>query len=171
MYLFLDTLVICLQGVRVCFLCFVKEQENLNYPNSCVFVCVCILVAQSCPTICDSTDCSPPGSPVHGILQARILEWVAISFCKWSSRPRDITKVSLTAGRFFTLWATGKVLAAQSCSTLCDAIDCSLPSSSVHGIFQTRTLEWVAIFYSRVSSQPRDGTKAPYVSCRWILYH
>ena len=48
----------------------------------CVHVCVCVLVAQSCPTLCDPLDCSPPGSSVHGILQARILEWVAIPFSK-----------------------------------------------------------------------------------------
>ena len=47
------------------------------------------LVAQSCPTLCDPTDCSLPGSSVHGILQVRILEWVAISFSRGSSRPRD----------------------------------------------------------------------------------
>ena len=46
-------------------------------------------VAQSCPTLCDPVDCSPPGSSVHGILQARILEWVAISFSRESSGPRD----------------------------------------------------------------------------------
>ena len=51
-------------------------------------------------------DCSPPGSPVLGILQARILEWVAISFSSGSSRPRNRTWVSCTAGRFFTNWAT-----------------------------------------------------------------
>ena len=44
-------------------------------------------VAQSCPTLCDPVDCSPPGSYIHGILQARILEWVAISFSRGSSRP------------------------------------------------------------------------------------
>ena len=47
------------------------------------------LVAQSCPTLCNPVDCSPPGFPVHGILQARILEWVTISFSRGSSRPRD----------------------------------------------------------------------------------
>ena len=54
-------------------------------------------------------DCSPPGSPVHDILQARTLEWVAIPFCRGSSRPRDWTCVSCVAGRFFTIWATGEV--------------------------------------------------------------
>ena len=49
----------------------------------------CCPVAQSCPTLCDSTDCSPPGSSDHGILQARILEWVTISFSKASSWPRE----------------------------------------------------------------------------------
>ena len=63
-------------------------------------------VAQSCLTLCDPVDCSPPGSYVHGILQARILEWVAISFSRGSSQPRDRTQVSLIAGRLFNLWAT-----------------------------------------------------------------
>ena len=52
-------------------------------------------------------DSSPPGSSVQGILQARILEWVAIPFSRGSSWPRDWTQVSCTAGRFFTIWATG----------------------------------------------------------------
>ena len=53
-------------------------------------------------------DCSPPGSFVHRILQARILEWTAIPFSRGSSQPRDQTLVSCTAGRFFTIWAMGK---------------------------------------------------------------
>ena len=48
-----------------------------------------VLVAQPCPTLCDPRDCSPPGSSVHGILQARILEWVAIPFSRGPSQPRD----------------------------------------------------------------------------------
>ena len=58
------------------------------------------------PTLCDSMDCSPPGSSVHGILQARILEWIAMLSPRRSSWPRDWTHVSWTAGRFFTHWAT-----------------------------------------------------------------
>ena len=58
---------------------------------------------QSCPTLCDPIDGSPPGSPIPGILQARTLEWVAIPFSRRSSRPRDQTRVSRIAGRFFTI--------------------------------------------------------------------
>ena len=54
-------------------------------------------------------DCSPPGSSIHGILQGRILEWVAISFSRGSSQPRDRTQVSCIAGRRFNLWATREV--------------------------------------------------------------
>jgi len=63
-------------------------------------------VAQSCPTLCNFMDCSLPDSSVHGIFQARILEWVAISFSRGSSWSRDQTQVSHTAGRLFTIWAT-----------------------------------------------------------------
>ena len=63
-------------------------------------------VAQSCPTLCNSMDCSLPGSSLHGILQARVLEWVAISFSWGSSWPRDQTQVSRIPGRHFNLWAT-----------------------------------------------------------------
>ena len=68
--------------------------------NACEFVCVCVCVS---PTLCDPMDCSLPDSSVHGILQARILEWVAIPFSRASSQPRDQTWVSCIAGRFFTV--------------------------------------------------------------------
>ena len=66
--------------------------------------------AQSCPTLCDPMDCSPPGSSVHGVFQARILERVAISFSRGSSQPRDWTQVSCISGRFFTVWATREAI-------------------------------------------------------------
>ena len=84
---------------------------------------------QSCLTLCDPIDVSPRGSPVPGILQARTLEWVAISFSnawKWKSE----SEVS------------------QSCPPLSDPMDWSLPGSSIHGIFQARVLEWGAIAFS-----------------------
>ena len=65
-----------------------------------------MLVFQLCLTLCNPRDCSPPGSSVHAILQARILEWVAIPFSRGSSQPRDQTLVSYIGDRFFTIWAT-----------------------------------------------------------------
>ena len=62
-----------------------------------------VLVAQRCPALCDPMDCSPPGSAFHGILQPRILEWVAILFSRGSSQPRDRTQVSCIADRFFSI--------------------------------------------------------------------
>ena len=58
---------------------------------------------QSCLTLCDPMGCSLPGSSVHGILQARILEWVVIPFSRGSSQPRNQTWVSCIAGRCFTI--------------------------------------------------------------------
>ena len=66
-------------------------------------------VAQSCPTLCDPMDCSLPGSFVNGIFQARVPEWVAISFSRGSSRPRNWTWVSRIVDRCFTIWATREV--------------------------------------------------------------
>ena len=76
-----------------------------------LFHCCACSAAQFCPTLCDSLDCSPPGSFVHGISQARILEWVAISFSRGSSWLRDrscVSCVSCTAGRFFAAEPPGK---------------------------------------------------------------
>ena len=81
---------------------------------------------QSCLTLCDPTDSSPPGSPIPGILQARILEWAAISFSNAGMHAKSL----------------------QLCLTLCDPIDGSLPGFSVPGILQARILEWVAISFS-----------------------
>ena len=86
---------------------------------------------QSCPTLCDPTDGSPPGSSVPGILQARTLEWVAIYFSNaWKWKVKSESEV------------------AQSCLTLSGPMDYSLPGSSVHGISQARVLEWSAIAFS-----------------------
>ena len=63
-------------------------------------------VAKSCPTLCNPIGCSLPGSSVHGIFQAIVLEWIAISFSRGSSQPRDRTRVSLIVDRRFTVWAS-----------------------------------------------------------------
>ena len=84
-------------------------------------------VAQSCPTLCDPVGCSLPGSSLHGILQARILEWVAISYSRGSSRPRDRIQVSRIAGRRFNL---------QDALTLLKRIRKLLPPGTVRQVKQ-----------------------------------
>ena len=69
--------------------------------------CCWSLVAKPCPTLCDTMDCSPPGSSVHGISQARTLEWVVISYSRGPSWPRGQTHISCIAGRFFPLHHLG----------------------------------------------------------------
>ena len=71
--------------IQIIFHC--RLLQDTEYSSVCV--CVCVLVAQLCLTLCDPTDYSQPGFFVHGILQARILEWIAIPFSRGSSRPRD----------------------------------------------------------------------------------
>ena len=83
---------------------------------------------QLCPTLCNPIEGSPPGSSVHGILQARTR--VGCHFLLQHKKVKSESEV------------------AQSCPTLQDPMDCNLPSSSVHGIFQARVLEWVAIAFS-----------------------
>ena len=127
-------------------------------------------VAQLCPTLCNPKDCSLPGSSVHGIFQARVLEWFAISFSRGSSQPRDLAQVSCTVSRPFSIWATSESESevVQSCLTLCNPMDYSLPGSFTHGIFQARILEWVAISFSRGSSQPRDLAQVSCIAGRLL---
>ena len=102
------------------------DMKDRRYNRS---VYMCVLVAQSCPTLCNPIDCSPPGPSVHGILQARTLEWVAISFSKRNYRKKESE-------------------VAQPCPSLCDPMGCSPLGSSIHGIFNTRVLEWGAMSFS-----------------------
>ena len=104
----------------------------------CVYVDIytytCYAAAESlqlCLTLCDPIDSSPPGSPIPEILQARTLEWVAISFSnawKWKVKGKSLSRVRPSA----------------------DPMDCSLPGSSVHGIFQASVLKWGAIVFSDI---------------------
>ena len=109
------------------------DSPGKNTGVGCHFLLQCMKVksesegAQSCLTLSDPVDCSLPGSSIHRIFQARLLEWVAIAF----SEKAAVAAKSL-----------------QSCLTLCDPIDSSPPGSPVPGILQARTLEWVAIAFS-----------------------
>ena len=101
---------------------------------------------QSCPTLCDLMDCSLPGCSVHGILQARVLEWVAAPSSNACMHAKSL----------------------QSCLTLCDPMDSSPPGFSVHRVLQVRILEWVAISISRGSFQPRDRLQVSYIAGRFF---
>ena len=88
----------------------------------CVCVCVKVKVVQSCLTLCD-----PMGYTVQGILQAKILEWVAIPFSMGSSQPRDQTQVSHITGRFFTIWATREAQEYWSGEPIPSPVDLPIP--------------------------------------------
>ena len=159
------------------------DSPGKNPGVGCHFLLQCMRVksesevAQSCPTCSDPMDCSPPGSSVHGVFQARVLEWGAIAFSG------TYTLLLLLLSRFshVRLCATPETAAHQAprpwdspgknsgvschflfqcmkvkseseviqlCPTCSDPMDCSPPGSSVHGIFQARVLEWGAIAFS-----------------------
>ena len=138
-------------------------------------------VAQLCPTLCDPVDCSLPGSSVHWIFQAIVLEWIAISFSRGSYQHRDRTQVSCIAGRFFTVWATREALSkfqfssVQLSSVVSDCLGlhesqdawppCPSPTHRVH-TNSCASSQWChpAILYSVVpfsscpQSLPASGT-------------
>ena len=115
--------------------------------------------AQSCLTLCDPMDCSPPGSSVHEIFQARILEWIAISFSKVSSRPRDGTHVSCvfcTAGRFFTTAPPGKPPVEHALLHKCVLMTGNTAHPNhrhLHAVFRTENERCVVICHPGL---PRD---------------
>ena len=97
---------ICYFSIKKCCLKQILCSYNCRKGRVQVPCELCVWVPQSCPTLCNPMECNLPDSSVHGILQARILEWVAIPFSMGSSWPRDRTWVSCIAGRFFTDWDT-----------------------------------------------------------------
>ena len=145
---------------------------------------------QSCPTLCIPIDGSPPGSSIPGILPARTLEWVAISFLssawKWKVKVKLLSHVQLlatprTAAHQAPLsmgvsrqeyWSGSRVPSPikllQLYPILCDPMDCSPLGFSVHGILQVRILKWVAMPSSRRSSWPRDQTCISCISGRFF---
>ena len=112
---------------------------------SCAVLC---LVTQSCLTLCDPMDCSPPGSSIYEIFQATILEWVPMSFSRGFSQPRDRIWVSCIAGRLFTVWATKEAHCRRAL----------LPS-------KPRILAWVA--YSFSGDLPDWGIKGCLGLVHW----
>ena len=161
-----------------------------------------VLVTQSCPTLCNPVDCSPPDFSVHGILLFLITliggqlqccdDFCCTSVCighRYTRVPASWTpshpippgchgapalgalRHTLNSHRLSALHIVTfvYVLVTQSCPTLCDPMDCSWPGSSVPGILQARTLEWLAIPFSRGSSQPRDQTWVSQIAGRVFM--
>ena len=104
------------------------QEKRFHEPNSCISYLACMHAKSLwlCPTLCDPLDGTPPGSSVPGILQARILEWIAISFSNACKHAKTL----------------------QPCPTRCNPLDGSPPGSLVPEILQARILEWVAISFS-----------------------
>ena len=124
------------------YLTFLKSSVLIgNGFYSCFFLinymCVC-LVAQFCLTLGNPLDCCPSGSSVHGILQTRILEWVAMPSSRASSLPRDRTRVSCTADGFFTIWVTreAQLYFDKNCRNITEVL-CILTSISPQWLYLT----------------------------------
>ena len=176
------------------FLCFLKTSwQSLPYKNIKIRVCkrkkgfqrytltyiYMYRKKESEVPQCNTMDYSLPGFSIYGIFQARVLEWVAISFSRGSAQPRDWTLVSCIVDRcFYCLSHQGRYYicrereqvennwehrelvkeseVTQSCLTLCNPVDCNFLGSSVHGIIQARILEWVAISFSNIENYVRS---------------
>ena len=145
---------------------------SISIPNSiCIYLSKIsrdIYLSHVCITLCDSrvqphtTPYSPPGSSAHGILQARILEWVTIPFSRGSSQPRDQTWI------YIVLCVV--CLVSQSNPTLCNPMDCSPPGSSVHGnsLGKNTGVGCHALIQGLFLTQ---GSNSGLPHCRWVLYH
>ena len=125
---------------HVCSSCLALHPKTLF--SKLLLSCYC-LVAPSCPTLCDPVDSSPPGSSVHGVLQARILEWVTITFSRGSFYPRDRTWVSCIAGRLFAISPPGKSAPPQEAlkSSVCLSLSCTC-------CWPCNTSRWAAVLTS-----------------------
>ena len=141
--------------------------ETFQYQVRVLDVC-CAKSLQSCPTLCDPMDGSPPVSSVHGVLQARTLGWVAMPSSRGSSRPRDracISCVSCTGRRSCTSvsWeALGRVRSWRFSGSVVS--DCAAPGTAarqapLHGVLQEIILEWVAISFSTLKCMESHTNK------------
>ena len=103
------------------------------------------LVVQLYLTLCDPIDCSPPGSSIHGILQTRILEWVAIPFSRGSSRPRNWIQVTCFAGRFFTSWATGVCIILLVLTKVTTRLFRAMYNAKKTVLYSSTDIYWIAM--------------------------
>ena len=130
-------------------------------------------VAQSCPTLCDPMNCSLPGSSVHGIFQARVLEWIAISFSRGSSRPRVWTQVSGIEDRRFTVWATREVLRWTLQAFIFQSLSHALgqPDSLAFSYFLCwRPKDWCIFLYSMLVPPNLPSLKPVFPTFFFLLH-
>ena len=110
-------------------------------------------VAQSCPTLCNPIDYSLPGSSVHGIFQARVLEWVAIPFSRGSSQPRDWTRVFCIVGWHFTIWATREVWISHNDTHIPSLLSLPPTQPSSHPSRSSQSTRLGSLYYTATSHQ------------------
>ena len=133
-------------------------------------------LTQSCLTLCDTMDCSLPASSIHGIFQAGILKWVAVSFSRGSSWPRDRTQVSHIAGRHFTFWATREAAsgsigsawgqASNFCSVILLTLDWFLFTNVSFFFFSFLIYENVRVYWTCLWLERIIKGCTNYISCQ-----
>ena len=152
MYIFLEAKLLGVYKLRIVLFCecnlflIIKCHLSLGILSASENAAAAAKSLQSCPTLCDLIDGSPPGSSVPGILQARILEWVTTSFYNACMHAKSL----------------------QLCPILCDPKDSSPAGSSVHGVLQARILEWVAISFS--SFRDYFDTNIATLCFFWLIF-
>ena len=129
-----------------------------------------VLVSQSCLTLYDPMDYSPSGFSVHGLSQARILEWVAISFSRGSSWPRDWTCVSWIAGRFLTIWATREATPKAVCQFQGWILQALQPPSSHTSEILTDAMLRIPSHMEMISKVLWTRTQASTNSQTWVSH-
>ena len=146
-----------------------KLVVETSISNHWLCVCVC-MHAHFCPAFCNPMDCSLPGSSVHRILQAIVLEWIAISFSSGSSWPRDQTWVSRIVDRPFTMWATRVVSQMGNRASLCpklilDSLGISvLPKNWTHTIASEKYRSQSPEIRNVYLPSMKDEIRAPRIS-------
>ena len=150
----------------------------------------CFSDAQSCPTLCDPMDCSTPDLPVHHQIPRSLPKLMSIESVMSSNHlilchplflpPSILPSIGVFSNesalsiRWSKYWSSSfsiilpmnvRAKSLQSCPTLCESLDCSLPGSSIHGTLQPGALEWVVTPSSRGSSRPRARIRSSCTSC------
>ena len=133
------------------------------------------LITQSCLTLCDRINCSPPGSSVLGIPQARMLEWIVIPFSRGTSQPRDWTLVFCVTGRFFTVCTAGKLMRRNTESWMESRISIFFHRLPLHPLAELIVvIRWIVSFLCVRNLGGHQGSSAllyPPLDVKHMLCH